>query len=116
MGLVLRNIKLVGKNMLIAEGRIIGIDDDRFARRLEKVYKKNYKEFVIDLTNVDFIDSHGIGIIVYYHTLMEKDGNRLIILNRDRNPLKYITRLFELTNLDKVLNVLIYLDQLIEEI
>jgi anti-anti-sigma factor len=78
---------------------------------MEGLYKKNPSKLIVDVSEADFIDSHGIGIIVYYHTLMQKSNATLIILNGNPNPVAYMTRLFEMTNLNKVLNVIGSVDE-----
>jgi anti-sigma B factor antagonist len=86
-------------------GRIIDVDVDKFSKKLDSVSKKGSSRIVIDLTKTNFVDSHGLGIIVYYNTLLQKDGRQLVILNANTDQNSYVTRLFELTNLDKVLNI-----------
>ena len=51
------------------------------------------------------MDSHGLGIIVYYNTLLQKEKRELVILNSNPDKSGYVYRLFELTNLDKVLRI-----------
>ncbi|MBD3315615.1 MAG: STAS domain-containing protein, partial [Chitinivibrionales bacterium] len=73
---------------------------------------KKSDRVIVDVSDTDFIDSHGVGIIVYYHTLMEKANKQLLLLNQNPDPSAYMTRLFEMTNLNKVLNVVTSLDSL----
>lgn len=85
-------------------GRIIDVDVKKFQRRIDQLYKKKEcKRIILDVTRANFIDSHGLGTIVYYHTLMQKEKRQLIILNANTDGSSYLNRLFELTNLDKVL-------------
>ncbi|MFP4163091.1 MAG: STAS domain-containing protein [Chitinispirillaceae bacterium] len=85
-------------------GRIIDVDVKKFQRRIDQLYKKKeYKRIILDVTRANFIDSHGLGTIVYYHTLMQKEKRKLVILNANNDGNSYLNRLFELTNLDKVL-------------
>ncbi len=93
-------------------GRVIGVDDRKFSNRLETLFKKKHDIIIVDVTETDFIDSHGVGIIVYYHTLMQKANRELILLNSNTNPVAYMTRLFEMTNLNKVLHVVTSLDNI----
>jgi anti-anti-sigma factor len=87
------------------KGRIADLDVKRVQHRIEQLYKKKYPRIVIDVSRATFLDSHGLGTIVYFHTLMQKDGRQLLILNTNGDRSAYINRLFELTNLDKVLNI-----------
>lgn len=63
-------------------------------------------KFVIDVSKADFLDSHGLGTLVYYHTLMQKENRQLLILNTNSDRSAYINRLFELTGLDNVFNMI----------
>jgi anti-anti-sigma factor len=85
-------------------GRIIGMDDEKFAKKLESTCAKTDR-VILDLSETDFLDSHGLGTIVYYFHNMQKRRGDFIILNANPNPNGYVKRLFELTNLDKILNI-----------
>ena len=87
------------------KGRIVDIDAKLVQHKIDQVYKKKLPRIVIDLSGASFLDSHGLGTIVYYHTLMQKEGRQLLILNTNTDRNSYINQLFELTNLDKVLNI-----------
>jgi anti-anti-sigma factor len=90
-------------------GRVIGMDDEKFAKKLESACAKTDK-VILDLSGTDFLDSHGLGTIVYYFHNMQKQRREFIILNANPNPNGYVRRLFELTNLDKILRVVDSLD------
>lgn len=87
-------------------GRIVDADVKKFQRKIDQLYKKKCNQIVIDVSRANFIDSHGLGTIVYYHTLMQREKRQLIILNSNTDSNSYLNRLFELTNLNKVLNIL----------
>ena len=93
-------------------GRVVDVDAKRFSKRLEFLFKKDYAAIIIDLSKTNFIDSHGLGIIVYYHTMMQRAKRKLIVVNANPNPQNYIARLFDLTNLYSVFSVAASLDQI----
>ena len=90
--------------VITLRGRVIGVDSERFSKKLEMVYGKS-DDILLDLSKTDFLDSHGLGTLVYYFHCMQKKRRDLIILNSNPNPNAYVRRLFELTNLDKILKV-----------
>jgi anti-anti-sigma factor len=58
----------------------------------------------LDLTDVQSIDSFGLGMIVFYHTLLEKDKRKIIIIIN--NPESNVKKLLQQIHLDKVLNII----------
>jgi len=86
-------------------GKVADSEVKKFQRKIDQLYKKKYAEIIVDVSNAHFMDSHGLGTIVYYHTLMQKDKRKLTIVNTNTDESSYLNRLFSLTNLDKVLNI-----------
>ena len=63
--------------------------------------KKGHKTFVVDLGNVDYIDSSGLGTLVAIQKRALQNGGSVIIKN-----LKGLVKdLFELTRLTKVFEI-----------
>ena len=86
MGLKVSVNKVRNYPVVKLDGRVIGVDDRKFSNRMETLFKKNHPKIVVDVSDTEFIDSHGVGIIVYYHTLMRKAGRELLLLNANPNP------------------------------
>ncbi len=105
MGLVLKTEKVHDLTVLCVSGRIIDVDSKKMKRKLESVYKKDYPIMAINITDAEFIDSAGLGVIVYYHTLMQKSGKKLFLVDLSPDKDSYMKRLLELTQLEKVFNV-----------
>ncbi len=95
------------------DGRVIGVDSKKLKKKLESVYKKETNQIILDITRTDFMDSTGLGIILYYHTLMQKSGRELILLTENDNPQAYMNRLLEFTKLTTVLKVITSLESLL---
>lgn len=95
-----------GTPIITLNGRVIGIDVEKFAKKLDSLYTKGSKTIVVDMSRVSFLDSQGLGKIVYYFHIMEKTGRALIILNTNPDPQMFVKRLFSLTNLDRVLKII----------
>jgi anti-anti-sigma factor len=105
MSLDIKLKKLNNVPVLELVGRAIDVDVEKFSKKLESLYSKGVPKIVVDLSRTNFVDSHGLGIIVYYNTLMQKEKRELVILNANPDQSGYVYRLFELTNLDKVLRI-----------
>ncbi|MBN1759903.1 MAG: STAS domain-containing protein [Chitinispirillaceae bacterium] len=86
-------------------GKVADAEVKKFQRKIDQLYKKKYASIVVDVSKASFMDSHGLGTIVYYHTLMQKEKRTLILVNTNTDSNSYLNRLFALTNLDKVLNL-----------
>jgi anti-anti-sigma factor len=86
-------------------GKVADAEVKKFQRKIDQLYKKKYAAIIVDVSKASFMDSHGLGTIVYYHTLMQKEKRKLILRNTNGDDSSYLNRLFSLTNLDKVLNL-----------
>ena len=65
------------------------------------IIKYEPREFIIDLTNVNFMDSSGIGLLIGRYNLVKMfDSNMTII-----NPSNSIKRILEISNLSKKINL-----------
>lgn len=109
-GITLKRVKKVP--IIGLAGRAIDVDMEKFSKKLQGVYKKGTDRIVVDLSRTTFVNSHALGIIVYYHTLMQKEGKQLVILNDNPDKCSYVSRLFELTNLDEVMRTITSLNDL----
>jgi len=110
MSLEIKLKKVKDLPVLELVGRAIDVDVEKFSKKLQSVYKKGADRIVIDLSKTNFVDSHGLGIIVYYNTLMSKERRQLVVLNSNPDDRGYVRRLFELTNLDKVIKTVTSMD------
>jgi len=94
-----------GCPLLQLSGRVRGEGDDKLQETLESMLEKPGDKVIVDLTTADYIDSHGLGVIIYYHKVLQNHDRKLVLLNGSNDPESYISRLIEITNLDKVLKV-----------
>jgi anti-sigma B factor antagonist len=68
-------------------------------QQLEAAYAENRTNIAIDLGNLNYIDSTGLGIIIGAYGVMSGDGHRIIL----RQPKENVKKLLRITSLDKVL-------------
>ncbi len=69
-----------------------------FKEQLLEVVGKGGKEVVVDLSDTTFIDSTTLGVLVGGVKRLRPTGGQLALVCNDRN----ITKIFEITGLDKV--------------
>lgn len=91
--------------LITLSGRLINSDVNRFSKKLKHILSTP-KSLVIDITNLTFINSFGLGILIYYHTLLKRDNLQLTIINNNKDPKAYINRLIDLTNINTTLNII----------
>jgi len=68
---------------------------------INSLIEKGTRKLVLDLTNVDFVDSAGLGIIMHAFGELEQRGGRL----RIAGPKEQVRRLFEITHTLAILPV-----------
>jgi anti-anti-sigma factor len=88
-------------------GRIVGKeDDDRVNKALSKCERnKKCRHIVLDLSDVDFMDSAFVGAIGYHHAIMSQEKGDLFVVNQNFNPFNYVHRIIEFFSVDKVVRV-----------
>ncbi len=112
MGITIKSKKINNLPVLVINGRLINVDSEKFQKKLEQFCKKNNRTAVVDISEVNFIDSFGLGTLVQHHTQLQKSGGKLYILNTKTDPNTYIQRLFEMTGLKKVFHLIESLEQI----
>ncbi|MBM7648217.1 anti-sigma B factor antagonist [Bacillus ectoiniformans] len=61
-------------------------------------FEKNYTDYVVDLTNLKYIDSSGLGVLIAIHKKAKANNGNVIIKGMNGA----VKELFELTRLTKV--------------
>ena len=90
------------KATVTPESRIDITNSQDLKQELLDIYEEGYAEIVIDFTNVDSIDSSGLGKLLLFHKkLKEKDG-RLKIINVTSD---YVKKMFKMIHLNKVIDI-----------
>lgn len=76
----------------------LGEAAEGFSAFLERLLEEDLPSVLIDMTEIDHVDSTGLGELVGYLQRFTEQGRRLALLNPHRRVLK----LLELTRLDEV--------------
>ena len=66
-----------------------------------EIQRQNPQKTVLDLTDLDFMDSSGLGLIMGRYALMQKLGGDFII----SNPSDRVQRIFELSGLGRIIKI-----------
>lgn len=93
------SIKLIRLN-----GSLAGQYTEQFKKLIDTIIsnKEGLKECVIDVSRLSFIDSSGIGALIYQYMHLKQEGIMSVIIT-GTDPDSYINNLFKSTQLHKVL-------------
>ena len=96
---VLNNIPV-----LKVEGKIESNDSPEFINQVKNLAAAESGTVILDLHKTSFLDSAAIGTICSIHIELSKSGKKLEIMT-DSSPNSFINQLFNVTGLDKILNI-----------
>jgi anti-sigma B factor antagonist len=100
-GLVSDEHVVDGGRVLVLSGEIDVETSPGFRERVADLYQEGVRDLVIDLRDVTFTDSSGIGSFVVAHKLFAAGGGHLA-LSGVRDSTK---RVLDVTGLDRVLDI-----------
>ena len=83
-----------------------------FKQQLLEVVGQGGKDVVVDFSNTTFIDSTTLGVLVGGVKRLRPNGGQLALVCSDRN----ITKIFEITGLDKVFPIYTTRDEAVEQL
>ncbi len=87
---------------VFVRGKIDTIGNDIFRSKIEPFLEDpDFKEFIIDLSDCDFITSVGLGALVALHKKAEQEGKKFVFTNLHKN----IESIFKITNLYGFFNI-----------
>ena len=66
---------------------------------LESAYSQNPTDIIVNVSNLAYIDSTGLGAIISVYGKMKSDGHRIVLTE----PKDNVKKLLSITSLDKVL-------------
>jgi anti-sigma B factor antagonist len=101
MPLVVQQRKISDVIVLDLSGRL-WILDLPLRDLLIGLLSEGQRHFVLNLASVDYIDSSGLGQLITIWSSVRNKGGHMTVLN----PTKRVQRLFEITRLNKVFEIL----------
>jgi len=81
------------ETVLAAVGELDLVSADRFAREIERVRAAGSTKLVLDLRDVDFIDSTGLRVLLCLRNDAKRDSHALTLIP----PSAHVGRVFEIT-------------------
>ena len=101
-----------GAHVISLAGEVDLYTAPEFKQQLLEVIAQGGKEVVIDFSNTTFIDSTTLGVLVGGVKRLRTNGGQLSLVCADRN----ITKIFEITGLDRVFTIYPTRDEAIEKL
>ena len=92
-------------SLLRAAGEIDSYSGDRFREGVSQVVADGAPVVHVDLADVTYLDSAGLGVLAGAHNRLAQEGRRLVIMN----PRDAVYRVFEMTGLTRILEIDRYL-------
>lgn len=99
---MMRVERLKNNAIIKPEGRIDIRNSQELKKKMLQIYDEGYKYVIIDFSEVESIDSSGLGkLLLFQKKLKERDGElKITKINND-----YIKKMFKMIHLDKVINI-----------
>ena len=88
--------------MLVISGEIICQESIKISNALQGYLHSECTQVILNLNEVTFIDSYGLGGLIYSKKLFDREGKKLMLL--DLGVL--IKKIFERNNLDRAFTIL----------
>ena len=85
-------------------GKVEPDNSPEFIKQVKTLAGSNSNKIILDLHKTTFLDSAAIGIICSIHIELNEKEKKLEIMT-DSSPDGFINQLFEMTGLDKILNI-----------
>lgn len=94
-------LKIKGKDLLVGfKGELDHHSSKEAREKIDKVYlDKNLNNIILDLRELTFMDSSGIGLIMGRYKNTEKNNKKLIVVNDN----SYVERILKMAGLLKLI-------------
>lgn len=101
MSLKLRMRKHNDVPILVLSGDAVGQEVSKVAEKINDLVETGITTIAIDCSELNSVDSHGLGMFIFSWKLMDSQKRRLLFMN----PSEFVKTLFESSNLDKVFTI-----------
>ena len=95
-------------SILLLSGSICGRDAIAIREKVLAQGEGDIPCLAVDLGALTFIDSHGLGVLVWLWKQLEADGKEMVFVN----PGPFAREMLEVTNLDKLIRTVGSVDEL----
>ncbi len=78
----------------------------RFSRAIRDLVQQGVNRVGVDISQIDFMESHALGILVSHFVTLQRQGRELFLINSNNDPSFYMTRLLESTRLNEMMRII----------
>jgi anti-sigma B factor antagonist len=104
MSLEIRDREREGVLILDLNGRLtVGDECSKFRDRMTKVIASGARNIILNMAQVDYVDSTGLGALVMYYTTLQREGGKVKLLNLTRRSIELLV-MTKLTTIFEVFN------------
>ena len=104
MSLEIHDREREGVLILDLNGRLtVGDECSKFRDRMTKVIASGARNVILNMAQVDYVDSTGLGALVMYYTTLQREGGKVKLLNLTRRSIELLV-MTKLTTIFEVFN------------
>ena len=104
MSLEIHDREREGVLILDLNGRLtVGDECSKFRDRMTKVIASGARNIILNMAQVDYVDSTGLGALVMYYTTLQREGGKVKLLNLTRRSIELLV-MTKLTTIFEVFN------------
>ena len=91
--------------VLRAVGSINQMEVYRFSRALRDIEQHGHPYIAVDITNVEYVESHALGILVSHFLALQRQGRELVFFSSNDAASNYVVNLLESTRLSEMIRI-----------
>ncbi len=104
MSLEIRDREREGVLIVDLNGRLtVGDECSKFRDHMTKGIASGGRNIILNLAQVDYVDSTGLGALVMYYTTLQREGGKIKLLNLTRRSIELLV-MTKLTTIFEVFN------------
>ena len=104
MSLEIKEREREGICILDMNGRLtVGDEASKFRERMSKLISSGRHNIILNMAQVDYVDSTGLGAMVMCYTTLNRDGGKVKLLNLTRRSIELLV-MTKLTTIFEVFN------------
>lgn len=92
-----------GSLILSLFGELDVYSTPKFKEEVKSAYEENKLNIILDCKNLEYMDSTGLGSLIYLLKIVNEDNKKISI----KNLSKQILKLFKITKLDEIFEIMV---------